>query len=337
MLRMNCLYWPSHSSRDSYSHHLFSLQLYCGEPTSANALITKPLLTLLTLLTLLLTLLTLLLTLLTLLLTLLLTFPMLLLALLTVDVSHPGSLCGCTPALQCCHPPSCSPCSSSRSALLYGQECYCSLHITRRSPRSPSQPLSVGCTAESGSPNATAAHRSPSPPISAVVLRRVSPLTSLLFPLLLPSPPLPPSRRYPPQPQRLILPTLLDPQFSLWLYLRRACHRYSCSSSCSSHPSFPSTPSERGMTPYPHPHHPSFINLPTAAIHCCRSRPLPGPATWSCSCSSCSSSHASGCSSGSSCSFHDSAELTRHMPSPSHSCPSCSHSCFSCSKCGNDP
>src|SRR5882724_1533270 len=49
----------------------FSLRLYCGEPTSANALITKPLLTLLTLLTLLLTLLTLLLTLLMLLLTLL--------------------------------------------------------------------------------------------------------------------------------------------------------------------------------------------------------------------------------------------------------------------------
>src|SRR5882724_7390541 len=37
--------------------------------------------------------------------------------------------CG-EPALQCCHPPSCSPHSSSCSALLYGQECYCSLHIT---------------------------------------------------------------------------------------------------------------------------------------------------------------------------------------------------------------
>src|SRR5882724_12034813 len=72
----------------------------------------------------------------------------------------------------------------------------------------------------------------------------------------------------PPQPQRLILPTLLDPQFSLWLYLWRACHPachcYSCSSSCSSHPSFPSTPSECGTTPYPHPHHPSFVTLPPA-------------------------------------------------------------------------
>src|SRR5882724_5136887 len=229
------------SSRDSDTHHLFSLRLYCGEPTSANALITKPLLTLLltllmplltllltllmlllTLLTLLLTLLILLLTLLTLLLTLLtllltflltllLTLPTLLLVLLSVDVSHPGSLCGCTPALQCCHPPSCSPRSSSRSALLYGQECYCSLHITRRSPRSPSQPLSAGCTAESGSPDATAAHHSPSPPLSVVVLRRVSPLTSLLFPLPLPSLPPPPSRRYPPQHQRLILHSVGPP------------------------------------------------------------------------------------------------------------------------------
>src|SRR5882724_8048673 len=101
------------SSRDSNTHHLFSLQLYCREPTSANALITKPLLTLLTLLMLLLMLLTLLLTLLTLLLmllTLLLTFLLMLrlmlptlLALLSVNVSHPGSLCGCTPTLQCCH------------------------------------------------------------------------------------------------------------------------------------------------------------------------------------------------------------------------------------------
>src|SRR5882724_4960052 len=111
------------SSRDSNTHHLFSLQLYCREPTSANALITKPLLTLLTLLTLLLTLLTLLmlllmlltllltlLTLLLMLLTLLLTFLLMLrlmlptlLALLSVNVSHPGSLCGCTPTLQCCH------------------------------------------------------------------------------------------------------------------------------------------------------------------------------------------------------------------------------------------
>src|SRR5882724_7240460 len=138
------------SSRDSDTHHLFSLWLYCGEPTSANALITKPLLTLL----------------LTFLLTLLLTLPTLLLALLSVDVSHPGSLCGCTPALQCCHPPSCSPHSSSRSALLYSQECYCSLHITCCSPRLPSQPLSAGCTAESGSPDAAAAHHSPSPPLS---------------------------------------------------------------------------------------------------------------------------------------------------------------------------
>ena len=54
--------------------------------------------------------------------------------------------------------------------------------------------------------------RSPSPPLSAVVLWRISP-PMLLFPLplssplLLPSPPPPPSRRYPPQPQRLILPT----------------------------------------------------------------------------------------------------------------------------------
>src|SRR5882724_10632379 len=61
---------PSHSSR-SMLPTWFSLRLYCGEPTSANALITKPLLTLLTLLTLLLTLLTLLLMLLMLLLTLL--------------------------------------------------------------------------------------------------------------------------------------------------------------------------------------------------------------------------------------------------------------------------
>src|SRR5882724_8355694 len=202
------------SSRDSDTHHLFSLRLYCGEPTSANALINKPLLTLL--LTLLMPLLTLLLTLLlTFLLTLLLTLPTLLLLLLSVDVSHPGSLCGCTPALQCCHPPSCSPHSSSRSALLYSQECYCSLHITCCSPCSPSQPLSEGCTAESGSPDAAAAHHSLSPPLSAVVLRRVSPLTLLLFPLPLPSPLPPPSLRYPPQPQRLILPTLLDPQFSL--------------------------------------------------------------------------------------------------------------------------
>src|SRR5882724_11500026 len=79
------------SSRDSDTHHLFSLRLYCGEPTSANALITKPLLTLLlllmlllTLLTLLLTLLMLLLTLLTLLLTLLMLLLMLLMLLLTL-------------------------------------------------------------------------------------------------------------------------------------------------------------------------------------------------------------------------------------------------------------
>src|SRR5882724_9278899 len=64
------------SSRDSDTHHLFSLRLYCGEPTSANALITQLLLTLLTLLLILLMLLlTLLMLLLTFPLTLLLTLP----------------------------------------------------------------------------------------------------------------------------------------------------------------------------------------------------------------------------------------------------------------------
>src|SRR5882724_1643408 len=114
-------------------------------------------------------------------------------AVLPPSLILPTFLLMLSPVIQCATACSTSPpkhCTLKSPSVSSHYSLFTTLAITT--------PLS-GCTAERGTPDAAATHHSPSPPLSVVVLWRVSPLTSLLFPLPLPSLPPPPSRRYPPQ------------------------------------------------------------------------------------------------------------------------------------------